>query len=243
MVVLDYIAERDAAYYMDIVNGTGMPKSSVYNMLNTLCNYNILRQTQQGQYVLGYKLVNLGYKALHNIDVRNIAEPILKELTLETDLSCYLAILNDDLEGVCLVFTEPKREDIDIIYKQRSVGSKISLHQSAVGKALVAWQSPEDIETIISDLDFKKTADNTITDPETYARELEAIRERGYAIDDRETSSIVIGVAAPIFDISGKIIAGISIGGFEDEIKRIGVEELAKKMLDAAARISKSMGA
>ncbi len=89
----------------------------------------------------------------------------------------------------------------------------MELHTGAAGKVLLAFAPPEVQAKVLNKGTLKKLTPNTITDPEKLARELEAIRRRGYAFSAGERVSDVWSVTAPVFDHEGKICGAIGITG------------------------------
>jgi hypothetical protein len=89
------------------------------------------------------------------------------------------------------------------------VGDRSRLHCTSIGKALLAWQEPAEIEAVMA-AGLPALTANTITEPEALRRELGLVRERGYAIDDREMYDNMRCIAVPVFERDVPVRMGIS---------------------------------
>ena len=73
-------------------------------------------------------------------------------------------------------------------------------------------------------------------------RELQLIRERGYAIDESENEIGVCCVAAPVFDHHGQVLSAISVAGPITRLTRCRVQALVPVVLDVANELSRRCG-
>jgi len=124
-----------------------------------------------------------------------------------------------------------------------NLGQTIPLYCTALGKSLIAFLPENSIRELLSNERFVQYTPNTITDMETLLKDLEAVRKRGYSIDDEEHIKNIYCIGAPIFDASGSVIAALSIAlpkfQFDENPKR---EELYSIVRDTAIRFSCSLG-
>jgi IclR family KDG regulon transcriptional repressor len=123
------------------------------------------------------------------------------------------------------------------------LGKRTPLYCTSVGKAILAFRSPQEQKEIISKINFIKFTDNTIIHPEAFEVELELTRRRGYAVEDMEYEVGVRCVAAPIWNSSGKVVASLSISGPSIRITHAKIPELAQLVVKATKEISKELGA
>ena len=240
MTILEYVKQTGGAYFTDIYTDSDLPKSSTYLLLQSMCKHQLLQLHKNGKYDLGIKLFELGYTMGKTIDIRNVAENSMREMTAQTRLPCMLGILNEDYEGTFVLKIESNIQDYTFV--KATVGAKILLHQSAAGKALVAWQKPEAIEEVIKRIDFIQSADNTIISEKAYRKELVVTRKRGHSIDDRESAAYILGIGVPIFDWEGNVAGAISLGGLARDVKDFGVERVVAILQKGSEQISKQMG-
>jgi len=154
-----------------------------------------------------------------------------------TGLLCHLGIFDGDAAYYIL-----KIESQSTISVRSSVGKRLSLHRSGVGKCLLAWQPEPVRKAIIADTDFKRVTPTTIVSAEVLEEELARIRREGWGFDNGEDVSAVRCVAAPVFDGTGGVAGAISVVGTSMQLADAMVETLAEQVLACARDISRDLG-
>ena len=112
------------------------------------------------------------------------------------------------------------------------------LHCSAVGKAILAYLPDDEVQWIIETAGLPRLTPNTITDPEKLWEHLAEVRRSGYALDDEEGEEGIRCVGAPVFDMTGRPVAAISVAAPLYRTGRERLQEFAPLLLDAAREIS-----
>ena len=218
---------------------TGLHKSTIHRLLNTLMNKGyISKDSETNKYYLGIKILHLSSAILDRLDVRKIARPYAEELCRSTDEVVHLSIL-DSGEAVYIDKFESPNKSIRM-YSQ--IGRRVPLHCTGVGKVLLAWLPEEDVEYILKSKGMKAHTQNTITDIKTMKKHLEEIRNKGYALDEIEHEDGIRCVAAPIYNLKGKVIASISVSGPVTCVTKERMPELTKEVLKTAKNISHELG-
>lgn len=214
-------------------------KSTVHNIVTTLTTQGVLEKNfDTSRYHLGIKLIELGYIAQGEVAVRKIAYPYLRRLNEELDETIHLTVL-DNRQVLYIDCIESKKR----LRTYSVIGVRAQLHCTSVGKAIMAFLPPAEIDAIIELCGLKKYTSNTITDKQTLLKELKWIVEAGYAIDNMEHENGLRCVGAPIFDNHNEVFASLSISGPETRITMEKVEEIAPILIEAAQDISRKMGA
>jgi DNA-binding IclR family transcriptional regulator len=144
----------------------------------------------------------------------------------------------DDTEVVYLDKVEPARS----VRMASSVGRRNPAYCTAVGKAMMAYLSEAQVETIARKQGFKSLTANTITSLHELKTDLATIRKRGYAIDDEENEEGVRCVGCVVRGYSGEPVAAISISGPAFRVTKEKVEHLAKPVVVAARSLSANLG-
>jgi DNA-binding IclR family transcriptional regulator len=121
------------------------------------------------------------------------------------------------------------------------VGDRSQLHCTSIGKALLAYQDRETIENVIA-AGLPALTANTITQPDVLRRELRLVRERGYAIDDREMYDGMRCIAAPVFERDAPVRMGISCSGPDGRFTLDYLERLRGPLLAASRDLSEKLG-
>src|SRR5580692_2703389 len=194
----------------------GIPKSSASSILNVLQERGYLcRFPENGRYKLGFKVLTLGRKLLETSVIRDLALPFMRELVDRVDLTCHLAVLGHH-EAVHFEKILARR-----YFKQdqtRSIGERVPLHCSSVGKALLAWQARAALDAYLPSAGLAKSSPRTITNRANLLTKLDEVRQQGYALDDQECRPGWRCVGAPIFDQWGTTRVAICLTGTVAEL-------------------------
>jgi DNA-binding IclR family transcriptional regulator len=198
-----------------------IPKSSASYILRTLEAQNYLTRDGSGKYKVGLKILSLSRGALIGLDVRGVALPIMRHLTQRTGLTCHLAIL-DGPEAVYVEKVEPE----GFIRMDTWVGRRMRVHATSVGKALVAHIAQNSLENMLARL----------------LKELEKVRNQGYAVDDEENNLGARCLGAPVFNDRGLIEAALGLSGTTQQVSPQTMPAIVESLKDAARQISMGMG-
>jgi IclR family acetate operon transcriptional repressor len=121
------------------------------------------------------------------------------------------------------------------------IGMSIPLHCTAVGKAILAFLPTEEVRTIVASAGLPARTPATITDWRRLDAELAFIRERGYAVDDEENEATVRCIGAPVVDLSGRPIGGVSVTTVTFVATREQLESFVTDLMAIAAKIAKAL--
>lgn len=191
---------EDVAELLDVHKSTGL------RLLQTLEARRFVVKDDRHRYRLGSRLISLGQNVLNGLEIRRDAAPFLEQLNHEYGHTVHLAHWEDDQ----VVYID-KREGRESLRLYSQVGKPAPLHCTGVAKVLMAGLSDEQLDPILKSLDLPRHTENTITDPIAFRAELDRVRERGYAVDDREHEEFANCIAVPVRDSSDHVIAAISI--------------------------------
>lgn len=213
-------------------------KSTVHSLLKTLQKHQYIDQNpENGKYRLGLKLFERGNFVIQSLDLRSIAKEYLVNLSKHTGKTVHLVIL-DGKEGVYIDKVESS--NATILYSK--IGRRVPIHSSGVGKALVAFKTNEELQTILEDYDYFQQTPYTITDRETFLKEVNLIRDRGYAIDNQENEPGVICVAIPVRNHTGQVVAAISMSTTASQVKEAVLNKNVELLKNTANELSKKLG-
>ncbi len=222
---------RHLARQLDLSRGT------VGRLVATLCSAGLLTQDQVSrQYMLGPKVLTWAAAYTSVLDIQSKARPALEELHRATRETVSLYII-DGNERVCLERIESP-ERVRVVVRP---GERMPLHAGSAGKALLAFMTPEQISTVLS-LPLEKMTPNTIVKRKDLLKELEQVRLCGYATSHGERFEDALGLAAPVFDASGKVVAALNVAGPIMRFTDAQVDRHASKIRQLAAQISRALG-
>jgi DNA-binding IclR family transcriptional regulator len=201
----------------EISERLGLYKSNVHNIMDTFVKAGYIKKNpDNGKYRLALRVLELGHVVSSNISFRKTIQPHMQELADATGETIFLAIPSDDAEVVYLDSSSPR----NLMTVKSVMGIKAPLYCTGIGKAMLAYLPREITETILA-RGLDAITEHTITDGEKLLEELEAVRRRGYAIDNMEHQYGIKCVGMPIRTRKGEVVAGLSISGpslrFDDQ--------------------------
>lgn len=236
--VFDYLAgNADGAGISDIARALGLSKAAVHGIVANLeARHYLEKVSDTTRLRLGHKLWELGTLAGEHIELRAIARPQLTALTAASGESSHLAEYDD---GEVLYLD--KVVSSNPVQAFNKVGGRCPAYCVATGKALLAFQEPTVIDALLA-APLARYTRYTIIDPAQLRRQLAQIRRRNYAVNRGEYRGEIVGVAAPVRNRSGRVIAAISISGPAYRFSVTQAEGYASQMIAAAMEISRRLG-
>lgn len=220
----------------EIAARVGLHKSSVSRILATLEQEQVVeREEASRRYRLGLGLIAVAGPLLANLDVRRVAMDDLRELSAETAETAALSIW----DGTAAVTVEqvPSRQQV----KHTSVlGSRYATGLSASVQVFLAHEPPEHVHSLV---DSGRIRFDTPTGPDGFLERLAAVRDQGHAVNLGETSPDEVGIAAPVHDHRGTVVACVLVAAPHFRVPDDQVPALATACREAARRISLRLGA
>lgn len=237
MDILNLFIEHTELTFQEIIDLSGIPKTSVYRMLTSLEEMQFLEKGSDLKYRLGLIFLKFGSLVSSRIDLRQVAYPVMKELHDDVEEAINLIVIQGE-EAVYI-------EKIDLKQKVRlftAVGRTSPLYAGACSRIILSFQSDEKIRDYVEKTELRKFSEGTITDKEELYKLIEKARNDGYTVSYSELETHTSSVAAPIFDHNGNVIAGLSIAGIEANYQEDNVTIFSKKVIEAANEISFRLG-
>ncbi|MHB1407323.1 MAG: IclR family transcriptional regulator [Desulfitobacteriaceae bacterium] len=222
----------------ELSNKLGLPKSVVHRILISMQKYGFVeKDTLTEKYRLGLRVFELGKVAAGNMNLRNVAFPIIQHLAQITGESILLTI-RDGHAGVGIEFVEGTQS----MTLKASHGMRLPLHCGASKKILLALQPTDFIEEYFKTENLVRLSDNSPMDIDLLKEELGRIRREGISItaDEVELGSTVI--AAPIYEHEGRLVAGLGIGGPTFRFTKEKNEEFINLLRRYSREISLKLG-
>ena len=230
-------AEREIGMWA-LADRLGLTRGQIRALVQVLeLNGYLSRDANSGRYGLGLKLFELGSAAVDRLGLRAVALPVMERLAAISRQTVHIGVL--DAERRVVVYIEQVDSPSQIRYL--SVGSIAPAHCGAVGKAILAFASPEDIADYCS-RGLEYVTPMTICDSDGLLEELALVRRDGYAMSREEWHEGIFGIGAPIRDHRGHVCAGISINGLIVGFTPDKIEEYRALVLEGASEISGRLG-
>ncbi|MGZ6340515.1 MAG: IclR family transcriptional regulator [Candidatus Limnocylindrales bacterium] len=228
---------RGEAGVTELARRLGLHKSTASRLLATLQKRGLVEQDDDsGKYRLGLAVVRLGERAEKTLDLRRIALPELERLARVTRETVAIGILDGD---VCLNLAQADPPSpvmpIDL------TGRTAPLHAVACGKVLLSAM-PEREVLRLAKRGLPAYTPHTIIGLEPLLEELARVRKRGFATDFGELETGLNGVAVPVLDARGNVIAALDVWGPAHRIPPSRIPDLAAQARQVAALVSSRLG-
>lgn len=194
----------------DIARKLNISKSTVYGVIQTLINLEVIRQdTVTKKFRLGPTLIHLGNRALAGVDLRLTARPFMEELCEKFRETIFLGTCDE--QRITIIEKVDSPDDLKIT---APVGTNIPLFSGATGKVFLAGFEDLVLDKILKAKPIPKYTPNSVTEPTEYLKEIEKVRKMGYATDFEEYIQGVNAVCVPIPDMPGQNLAALWMVGF-----------------------------
>lgn len=221
----------------ELADETGMSKSTVHRILQTLQSRGYAQKTESGSYTVGAQLFDTASYRINALELQTEAKPHLAALQHKLGITVYLGVL----DGPFLSIIEKDSNDrSDEVYTK--VGRRFPAHCTSMGKCLLACLSSEELATVLHGFDLEALTSNTITDKKAFINHLHEVRRRGWALDREESALNHRCLAAPIFDYLGNAVAVVGVSGANDDIPDDRIDDMADEVVLTGQRISRSLG-
>ncbi|MBU1449581.1 MAG: IclR family transcriptional regulator [Proteobacteria bacterium] len=229
---------REGLTHAEIAAKLNIPKSSLSALLVNLVKRQYLAFHEEGKrYSLGPQLLVLAGRYRAGLDVVSLGQPFLRQVTIDTQESSALAVLNQRYQIIVGRENSPQS-----LMRAMQIGERNHLYATAAGKALLAHRSEEEINTYLGSVEMIPVTKYTLTSPEALRLELKNIRNGAIAYSRQELQEGIVAMAAPIFDFTEVAIAAIVVGIPSvrfDEKKEKCVEESLRYL---TAKFSRQLG-
>lgn len=205
--ILTALSERKETSVSELSARLALPKATVYRFLQTMKALGYVRQELESErYGLTMKMFELGAKSLQYLDLIEIAQRQMQVLSNNTGETIHLGVLADN--EVIYIHKIDAQYNLGMYSK---IGRRAPIHATALGKALLAWETPERCDKLIANTTFTRFRENSITSSAEFLEELALTRQQKYGFDAEEFEEHMVCIAAPIFDHWNNVAAALSI--------------------------------
>ena len=234
-ILLLFNSSRPIFTVMEIAERLRFSQSKTYRLVRALVHYGLLDTSNgSGQYSLGMNALRLGLLAQQKFNIAVVALPFMRELSRLTKETVLLTSVHGN-KAFCLERVESEEP---IRYSLFTPGAALPLHAGASSKVLLAFLPEAEGDEIITREGLQRFTPQTITDREILKTQLREIRTRGYAFSDQEVDREVRAVAAPIVNLRGELMAGLTVAGPAYRINKKKVQSLGRLVIRYAEKIA-----
>lgn len=236
--VLIQLGASQGGTLSEISNALGQSPATVYRVLTTFQGRGFVDFDDQNQtWSIGPAAFLTGSHFLRRTSLVERARPIMRDLMEATGETANLGIERD---GKVLFLGQV--ETHATIRAFFPPGTEGAMHSSGIGKALLSRMDDARQRQILAASQLERFTPYTLTEPEEMIADLRASRARGYAYDGEERNIGMRCIAAPVFNVFGEAVAGISVSGPTARITDDRIDDLAESVTASAEKLTKAIG-
>ncbi len=220
----------------ELARETGMTKPTAHRIISVLAELGFVERDQGKRgYVEGARLIQFSLEALKATAQRNIRHSILRTLADDTRETCNFGILAG-AEVIYLDRVEAKWP----LGLRFEPGSPVPAHCSAIGKLLLALETPDRRDALLRAMPLTRQTRNTITKVSGLIQDLDRIRKTQVGIDDQESIEGVVCVAVPVRAEDGNVVGGLAVSAPQARVTMDDALRMVPQLRKAATRLGKT---
>ena len=224
LAVLDLLSRAEGPLALsELADRLNLPRQTVHRILGQMEDLALVRRLPgRDGFAVGSKLIDLGLNAVASGISMSPIRAILRDVVDAIGETCNIGVLD---RGE-VVYVERVECDWPLRL-QYGPGSRLAPHASAIGKLLLAHLPARNRRRIIEREPLKAFTDVTVTDPAALDAQFREIRKQGYAVNNQESVTGLMGLAVPVTDADGKVIAGLAVHG---PVARMSIEDAVRRV-------------
>ena len=217
----------------------GMPKSSTFELVNTMLYKGILEYKSDDHKLYGLSILayEIGSSVIDRIGVNDIARPYLQELNRITGGTVFIGI--EDHGQIVYI---GRAEDHSVVKACAKLGSRRNLNTTSLGKAILYAHSNDEILSLLGNEPYPTQTPLSKTSAVQILNDAQISSRRGYAVDDREDGPNMFCVGSAVRNHEGQAICSISVASIYSLINEVKKEMIAEKVKEVALEISRKLG-
>ncbi|MEV7964630.1 IclR family transcriptional regulator [Sphaerisporangium sp. NPDC088356] len=216
----------------EVARATGLTRAAARRFLLTLVELGYVR-TDGRLFALSPRVLELGYSYLSSLSLPEVALPHLERLVAEVHESASVCVL--DVPDIVYVARVPTTRIMRVTI---SIGTRFPAHCTSMGRVLLAWLPPADLEAYLAEVKLERHTARTVTSRGALSGELERVRAQGWSMVDQELEEGLRSIAAPIRGRGGQVVAAVNLSSHASRTSTESARrDLLPPLLATAARI------
>ena len=212
---------------------TGLSASTIHRILQELVETGYALKNEERKYYLGFEAMAFGMRMKTSDYLLKAAQEEMRRLNDLSRETIHLIAL-DNYQGIYIGKLDAQNQ----VGLRSQIGWNLPLYCTGGGKAILANQTEEWLQTYLMNEPRKRITDNTFVEAGPLSRELVRVRTRGYSLDNREHHTDVVCVAAPIFSAEGKALCAIGISAPDYRFPIEKAVSFAEEVMTSAAAVT-----
>ncbi len=234
-----FTPERTEMGLTQLAEAVKLSKATVLRLAATLCKYGFLSQhTETKQYSLGLRLFELGGIVYRSFSLRNTASSHLQRLLERVGKTVFLGVIHDD----DLLYLDKKEDVTNPIRFASSIGTRRPPHFGMLGQVLMAHLPENRVQSLLQKYPLAAFTRNSVTSVRAFKDILRRVERQGFAVDDGMGIEGIGGVASPVRDFTGKVVAAVGVGFMTSSVNGKELKKLTKEVRETGEAISRDLG-
>ncbi len=205
--LLDRLAQRrEPMSLAQLTSELALPKSSVHGLCNTLMSFGYLHRQPDGAFLIGPRVMSLAEAFISGTDVAQEFSALWANAGAAPEETVVLSVLSGT--DALYVAVRNSARPLGLAF---NVGMRLPAYLSCGGKAMLAFRAPDEVRNIFAAGLPTRLTRKGPRDVETLLKELALTRKRGYSVDDETVREGVYSFGAPVFDATGRVVAGVAV--------------------------------
>lgn len=222
----------------DLGRQLGFDAALVQRLLNTLVDSGFVEQEPvTRRYRIGPKALSVGHSYVVGSGLADIASPLLRELSETDALNSYVGVRSGSVCMYLVVHQSRGALSVNVV-----PGDEVPLHTTALGKALLADMSDDEIRELLVETGIPRATSATKLDVESIICDVNQIRLGEAAVSDEENITGIFACGAPVYDKRGRVVGALSCAcaaHMADKEKRTQMYDVIRSV---ATKVSESIG-
>ena len=236
--ILDLVSELTTPpTFTEIVALLGLPKSSVHGLCATLVELGLLNRSEAGTYRLGSHTMSWANGFLHQTDLVAEFQQLLNERRELSQFTVTLTVL----EGTQVIYLACANSNAALGFTFR-IGMRLPAPFTATGKAILSTFNDQEVSQRFSGQWPTPLTPHSVATRDELISELATTRLRGFSIDNGQIRDGMLCIGAPVYDFSGKVIAGLAVSMLALEATVDTIEQTGRKLTAISSCLSVRMG-
>ncbi len=234
--ILDLLSRHGTMTLTAVAKALNEDRSVCHRALLTLRDLGLVHQPGGHGYGLTMHLFEMGMRVVNRLEARPLIRPYMEELCHWCNETINLGYK----DGEQIVYLDSAKHLL--LRAELSVGTRIPIHCSALGKAILAFRPSQEQAAFLANSGLTAHTRRTITSSKVLANELAMVRSQGFAVDDEEHYEGVRCVAVPLLDHTGHASYSISISGPSSRISLAHLMAMSQRLTEVGRKISDLLG-
>jgi IclR family pca regulon transcriptional regulator len=233
-VIRAFDHEHPSLTLADAAKATNLTRATARRLLHTLATLGYV-STDGKRFELTPKVLDLGYAYVSSLQLSDIAQPFMENLSAAVHESVSAAVL-DGSEIVYVSRVNTQR----IMTISLSIGSRLPALWTSMGRVLLAGLPDEELDAFLAAADMNPPTSRGIADRANLRAEIVAARGQGYSLVDQELEEGIRSVAAPLRDRTGRVLAGMNVS---THAGRVTLKELRSEIIPRLLETTRQINA